>query len=185
MTYADYTASGRALTFIEDVVRSEVLPLYANTYTEGPGAGRRTTRLRENARAIIRDSLGGDDDTLVIFTGSGATGAIDKLMANLNLRIPNDLDAAYHLGESFPQKERPAVFVGPFEHHSNEPPMSRPDSGTCVPTHRTPRGARLVGCPQPRPDQTAVGVPPTAVGQRRPAREHRRRNLTYPGWHVA
>ena len=34
LVYADYTASGRALGFIEDVIRENVLPLYANTHTE-------------------------------------------------------------------------------------------------------------------------------------------------------
>ena len=33
VTYADYTASGRALTFIEEFIVSEVLPRYANTHT--------------------------------------------------------------------------------------------------------------------------------------------------------
>jgi selenocysteine lyase/cysteine desulfurase len=122
VTYADYTASGRAVTFIEDFIRSEVLPLYASTHTESSGTGRQTSRLRENARGIIRDAVGGDHDTLVIFTGSGATGAIDKLIAILNLRIPNDLDAAYHLSDAIPPQERPLVFLGPFEHHSNELP---------------------------------------------------------------
>src|SRR5579872_6809628 len=37
VTYADYTASGRSLDFIEDFVRDTVLPWYANTHTESSG----------------------------------------------------------------------------------------------------------------------------------------------------
>jgi selenocysteine lyase/cysteine desulfurase len=46
VTYADYTASGRALAFIEDFIRDAVLPTYANTHTESSGTGLQTTRLR-------------------------------------------------------------------------------------------------------------------------------------------
>jgi selenocysteine lyase/cysteine desulfurase len=112
VTYADYTASGRALSFVEDFIRHEVLPRYANTHTEASGTGLQTTRLREDARRIIRDALGGDEETLVIFTGSGTTGAIDKLVRILELRQSRPPESA----------QRPVVFVGPFEHHSNELP---------------------------------------------------------------
>ncbi|MFN8221992.1 MAG: aminotransferase class V-fold PLP-dependent enzyme [Gaiellales bacterium] len=122
VTYADYTASGRALTFLEDFIREEVLPRYANTHTESSGTGLQTTRLREDAREIIRLAVNGDESTCVIFCGSGSTGAIDRLIGILNLRLPADLDARYDLTARIPPTERPVVFIGPFEHHSNELP---------------------------------------------------------------
>ena len=122
VTYADYTASGRALDFLEDFIRGEVLPRYANTHTESSGTGLQTTRLREDARRIIRECVHGDDSTAVIFAGSGTTGAIDKLIGILNLRIPADLDDRYGFSAQIPADERPVVFIGPFEHHSNELP---------------------------------------------------------------
>jgi selenocysteine lyase/cysteine desulfurase len=122
VTYADYTASGRSLSFIEDFIRDAVLPLYANTHTESSGTGLQTTRLREEARAIIRDAVGGGDEHVVIFCGSGSTGAIDKMVGILNLTLPFNLASRYDLRSRIPRDERPVVFIGPYEHHSNELP---------------------------------------------------------------
>ncbi len=123
VTYADYTASGRSLAFIEDFIRDAVLPLYGNTHTESSGTGLQTTRFREDARRIIRESVGGNAaDHVVLFAGSGSTGAIDRLIDCLEIRLPADLDDRYDLTAQVPALERPVVFIGPYEHHSNELP---------------------------------------------------------------
>ncbi len=122
VTYADYTASGRSLSFIEDYIRDVVLPLYANTHTESSGTGLQTTRFREEARDIVRRCTNAGDDYVVLFAGSGTTGAIDRLLGVLGIRIPCTLEDRYHLSERIPPEERPVAFIGPYEHHSNELP---------------------------------------------------------------
>jgi selenocysteine lyase/cysteine desulfurase len=107
IVYADYTASGRALSFVEDYIRDRVLPLYANTHTEASATGMHTTALREDARRVVHRAVGGGADDVVLFCGSGCTGAIDTLIRLLEL------------GRYRP---RPVVFIGPYEHHSNELP---------------------------------------------------------------
>lgn len=97
MVYADATASGRALGLVEDLIRDQVLPLYGNTHTEAPATGRATTAWGEQARQIIHGAVNGGDEDVVVFCGSGATAAIDRLIRVLE-RDPAD---------------RPVVFIGP------------------------------------------------------------------------
>ncbi|MEL0637720.1 aminotransferase class V-fold PLP-dependent enzyme [Marinomonas sp. TI.3.20] len=112
LTYADYTASGRSLQFIEDAMLNYVLPFYANTHTEANATGQQTTAFREQARQQIRQAThASDEEDLVLFCGSGATSAINTLITQLDLRtLTKD------------EKANTYVFIGPYEHHSNELP---------------------------------------------------------------
>ncbi len=89
-------------------------------HTESSGTGLQTSRFREDARNIIRSAVGATDEDAVIFVGSGSTGAVDKLIGMLNIRIPADLDKKWRLSSTIPENERPVIFIGPYEHHSNE-----------------------------------------------------------------
>lgn len=113
LVYADYTASGRSLDFLEQAIRDQVLPWYANTHTEASHTGLMSGRLRAEARRAVAESVNAGSDDCVIFTGSGATSAINKWVALLGL---NQAESA-STGD-----DRPVVFIGPYEHHSNELP---------------------------------------------------------------
>lgn len=110
LLYADYTASGRALGMVEEAMRHQVLPFYANTHTETSYTGKTTTQLREAARQAVKDSVGADADYAVIFAGAGATAAINRCSHILGLQTPPEPSS----------HSRPVIFVGPFEHHSND-----------------------------------------------------------------
>ena len=107
MIYADYVASGRALRQIEDFVLSELLPFYANSHTEASYVGGMMTRLRRQARDIIRTQCNASKNHAVIFAGSGATAGINRLVHLLGL--PGMVA----------QGKSPVVLIGPYEHHSN------------------------------------------------------------------
>jgi selenocysteine lyase/cysteine desulfurase len=101
--YCDFTASGKALHFIEHFIINQVLPTYGNTHTSTGMNSVQTTSYRDEAREILRNSFGATKDDAVIFVGSGCTGAIHKLVDGLGLS----------------KNDRPVVFVGASEHHSN------------------------------------------------------------------
>ena len=69
--YADYTASGRGLKFIEQYILENVLPFYGNTHSENNVCASQTTRFREGSRSIIKKYLNANEEDALIFVGSG------------------------------------------------------------------------------------------------------------------
>ena len=107
LVYADYVASGRALRVIEDFVLEEVLPYYANSHTEASYCGGFMTRMRREARTLIGEFCGATAEHAVIFTGSGATSGINRLVK------------LFGVTEAVAAGKNVRVIIGPYEHHSN------------------------------------------------------------------
>ena len=137
LTYADYTASGRSLKFIEDYLQSKQ-KLYANSHTEDDTTGRVTTKLLHMAEERIKKAVNAGPNGQIIATGTGATGAIDRMQQIVGVRLPaasrllqqqlldgflnkevNSKNTAQRFLE-YRKQHQPVVFVGPYEHHSNE-----------------------------------------------------------------
>ncbi|KAA0968939.1 aminotransferase class V-fold PLP-dependent enzyme [Aureimonas fodinaquatilis] len=107
LLYADYVASGRALRQVEEFVMNEVLPYYANSHTQASFCGGVMTRMREEARGVIAEITQAGPDCHVVFTGSGATSGINRLVGLLGIT------ALVQAGKKV------VVLIGPYEHHSN------------------------------------------------------------------
>ncbi len=108
LCYADLTATGRVFLPLEAYVAS-LGPYYANSHTLISATGATMTTLREQAREAVARSVNAGPEDVVLFTGNGATAAVNQLIGALGLRGPLP-------------PERPVVLVGPYEHHSNELP---------------------------------------------------------------
>ena len=132
LVYADFTASGRQLAFVEDHLRA-LAATYANAHTEDSHTGRTATRRLHDAEAAIKASVGAGPGGKVVACGAGSTAAIHKLQEFLGVAVPPVTlhalagwaraalgDAGVEAVAREIAARRPVVFVGPYEHHSNE-----------------------------------------------------------------
>ncbi|GFY91396.1 hypothetical protein Acr_07g0015920 [Actinidia rufa] len=118
LTYADHTASGRGLKFIEDYIMNNVLPFYGNSHTSDSYVGYKTTKMVHEAAEYVKRCLGGGQDDAILFCGSGSTAAIKRLQEVMGIAIPSIMrDKVFKSLSS--EYKRWVVFVGPYEHHSN------------------------------------------------------------------
>lgn len=132
LLYVDWTASARCVKDIEDYVQREVMPFYGNTHTTTSIIGHQSTCFHDEARQIVAQATnakvtGKAWEDAVIFTGSGTTAAVDKLIQSLGLNNPaflfdedeeneNDDGGDGNISKS---QYRPIVFTTSYEHHSN------------------------------------------------------------------
>lgn len=137
LVYADYTASGRGLFSIENHIQ-RILQFYANTHTEDDFTGKTMTKLLHAAEHIIKEAVNAGPKGKVVFTESGTTGGIVKLQQILGVYWPPatrervnsflkscldrnpDRIACNQALHDYINENKPIVFVGPYEHHSNE-----------------------------------------------------------------
>lgn len=116
LIYADWTASGRAYRPIEEWLTREIAPYIANTHSDGSFTGAAMTAAYRQARELIKRHVHASDHDVLLATGTGCTGAINKLQRLLGLRVPSNFIGMARVETN----DRPLVLVTHMEHHSNQ-----------------------------------------------------------------
>ncbi|MDX1351111.1 MAG: aminotransferase class V-fold PLP-dependent enzyme, partial [Putridiphycobacter sp.] len=121
IVYADWTASGRNYRPIEEKMMQSIMPLVANTHTETTATGKAMTKAYHKAKSIIKNHVNASNDDVLIFAGTGMTGAINKLQRILGLKYPEEPNRFMQNCEKLDLEhpDIPVVFITHMEHHSN------------------------------------------------------------------
>lgn len=114
--YADWIAGGRLYRDIEEKMMNEFAPFVANTHSESSSTGTIMTRSYHYAHKKIKQHVNSNEDDVIITSGSGMTGVINKFQRILGLRVPEKIRAFVNITEEM----RPVVFITHMEHHSNQ-----------------------------------------------------------------
>ncbi|TAL91288.1 MAG: aminotransferase class V-fold PLP-dependent enzyme [Rhodanobacter sp.] len=116
IVYADWTASGRLYRPIEQRLLDRFGPHVGNTHSQSSETGRAMTLAYHEAHRILKAHVHAGAEDLILSTGSGMTGAINKFQRILGLKAPQGLRGFIDI----PPAERPVVFITHMEHHSNQ-----------------------------------------------------------------
>lgn len=114
--YTDWTASGRLYRPIEEKLMNDFGPFVANTHTETSVTGTAMTMAYHEAKRIIKKHINATDNDVLINTGTGMTGVVNKFQRILGLKIPENLKEF----TTIPKDLKPIVFISHMEHHSNQ-----------------------------------------------------------------
>ncbi|MBO6631207.1 MAG: aminotransferase class V-fold PLP-dependent enzyme [Psychroserpens sp.] len=114
--YTDWTASGRLYRPIEEKLCNEFGPFVANTHTETTVSGTAMTKAYHEAKHIIKSHVNSNEDDVLIVSGNGMTGVVNKFQRILGLKVPENLRKYIDV----PEEIKPVVFVTHMEHHSNQ-----------------------------------------------------------------
>lgn len=114
--YTDWTASGRLYRPIEEKLMNEFGPFVANTHTETTISGTAMTMAYHEAKHIIKKHVNANENDVLINTGTGMTGVVNKFQRILGLKIPENIKEYVDL----PNELKPIVLISHMEHHSNQ-----------------------------------------------------------------
>ena len=114
--YSDWTASGRLYEPIEQRLMNEIAPYVANTHTQTNHTGSLMTNAYHEALEIIKKHVNANKQDIIISSGSGMTGVINKLQRILGFRIHEKYQSMVQI----PEEDRPIIFCTHMEHHSNQ-----------------------------------------------------------------
>ena len=116
IVYTDWTASGRLYRPIEDKLSNDFGPFVANTHTETTVSGTAMTKAYHKAKHIIKEHVNCNTDDVLIVSGTGMTGVVNKFQRILGLKLPENLGKYTKI----PKELCPVVFISHMEHHSNQ-----------------------------------------------------------------
>ena len=116
LIYTDWTASGRLYGPIEEKLITQFGPFVANTHTETSTSGAAMTLAYHEARKIIKNHVNANNNDVLITTGSGMTGVVNKFQRILGLKVTENLKEH----TTIPDDIKPIIFLSHMEHHSNQ-----------------------------------------------------------------